>query len=306
MSSGQEVGQIFGDGAGPAAALLRSPTVIIAGIALWGMNVCLFRLFGIDYVYVLTLDLRKEEEDQHARKLKSKINKKTKTTKRDGVIHTQVPTNEEDLDRIDEQGENGETSATTGSEVEMTGLSMVTPETTEDSEESLVNISLIPDSPSSKEAKVVVSPSTNDITEVKLVGLAATLITTLYLTQYLWIQVGKQTTISAIFCFYAIVLVGILMPFPSTNWIRSACKIVFSRAGALLKPRCSCVHGKPKPVPFIDVFFADGMCSMSKVRLKKKTMKLNVIYIFCECKRHTTYTLLIIILYPHFIIQGFF
>ncbi len=280
MSSGQEVGQIFGDGAGPAAALLRSPTVIIAGIALWGMNVCLFRLFGIDYVYVLTLDLRKEEEDQHARKLKSKINKKTKTTKRDGVIHTQVPTNEEDLDRIDEQGENGETSATTGSEVEMTGLSMVTPETTEDSEESLVNISLIPDSPSSKEAKVVVSPSTNDITEVKLVGLAATLITTLYLTQYLWIQVGKQTTISAIFCFYAIVLVGILMPFPSTNWIRSACKIVFSRAGALLKPRCSCVHGKPKPVPFIDVFFADGMCSMSKVRLKKKTNEVER-YSYC-------------------------
>jgi len=64
MSSGQEVGAIFGDGAGPATALLRSPTVIIASIALWGMNVCLFRLFGIDYVYILQLDLKKEEDEK--------------------------------------------------------------------------------------------------------------------------------------------------------------------------------------------------------------------------------------------------
>ena len=62
MSSGQEVGEIFGDGAGPANALLRSPTVIIASVGLWGMNIYLFRLFGIDYAYVLTLDLIKEKE----------------------------------------------------------------------------------------------------------------------------------------------------------------------------------------------------------------------------------------------------
>eukprot|EP00985_Skeletonema_marinoi_P024489 scaffold17055_cov73-Skeletonema_marinoi.AAC.2 len=62
MSSGQEVGEIFGDGSGPAMSLLRSPTVIIAAVGLWGMNVYLFKLFKIDYVHVLTLDLIKEKE----------------------------------------------------------------------------------------------------------------------------------------------------------------------------------------------------------------------------------------------------
>ena len=42
--------------------MLRSPTVIIARIGLWGMNVYFFRLFGIDYVRVLNLDLVKERE----------------------------------------------------------------------------------------------------------------------------------------------------------------------------------------------------------------------------------------------------
>lgn len=78
MSSGQEVGAIFGDGTGPATALLRSPTVIIASIALWGMNVCLFRLFGIDYAYVLLLDVRKAEEKEK-NKVKKKIENETKS-----------------------------------------------------------------------------------------------------------------------------------------------------------------------------------------------------------------------------------
>jgi hypothetical protein len=57
MSSTQEVGEIFGEGSGPAHAMLRSPTVLIASIGLWGMNVYFFRLFGIDYVRVLKHDL---------------------------------------------------------------------------------------------------------------------------------------------------------------------------------------------------------------------------------------------------------
>ena len=63
MSSGQEVGEIFGSGTGPATALLRSPTVIIAAVGLWGMNVYLFKLFGIDYEKVLMLDLLKERRE---------------------------------------------------------------------------------------------------------------------------------------------------------------------------------------------------------------------------------------------------
>ena len=59
MSSTQEVGEIFGAGAGPAHAMLRSPTVLIASIGLWGMNIYFFRVFGIDYVKVLHHDLLK-------------------------------------------------------------------------------------------------------------------------------------------------------------------------------------------------------------------------------------------------------
>ena len=64
MSSSHEVGEIFGDGKGPATALLRSPTVIIVAVGLWGMNVYLFRLFGIDYTHVLTLDIMKEKKEE--------------------------------------------------------------------------------------------------------------------------------------------------------------------------------------------------------------------------------------------------
>lgn len=257
MSSGQEVGAIFGDGTGPAAALLRSPTVIIASVALWGMNVCLFRLFGIDYVYVLTLDLKKDEE-------KSQKKKKIKQTTMGGAAHEELSTSEpevDDLSGLDQRNNSGE--------IEMSGLSMLAKKTENSEDNNLVNVSLYADpglSPSSKETKAVVASSNYDITEVKLVGLAVILIFTLYLTSYFWIQVGRGTTIGAIFFFYFLVFVGIAVPLPSTSWIRLACRTIFARMGALVKPRCSCIHGKPKPVPFIDVFFADGMCSMSKVR----------------------------------------
>lgn len=62
MSSTQEAGEIFGAGGGPAHAMLRSPTVLIASVGLWGMNLFLFRLFRIDYVKVMKHDLLKLEE----------------------------------------------------------------------------------------------------------------------------------------------------------------------------------------------------------------------------------------------------
>ena len=51
------------------------------------------------------------------------------------------------------------------------------------------------------------------------------------------------------------------LPLQSTRCIRVAVKTVLIRALELLKPRC---YGNMKPVPFIDVFFADAMCSLSK------------------------------------------
>ena len=70
MSSTQEVGDIFGSGKGPAQAMLRSPTVIILCVGLWGMNVFFYKLFGIDYVKVLKHDLieiDKEEREKRER-----------------------------------------------------------------------------------------------------------------------------------------------------------------------------------------------------------------------------------------------
>lgn len=64
MSSTQEVGEIFGQGRGPAHAMLRSPTVLIASVGLWGMNVFFYRLFGINYIKVLQRDLRIIEETE--------------------------------------------------------------------------------------------------------------------------------------------------------------------------------------------------------------------------------------------------
>ena len=68
MSSTQEVGEIFGAGRGPAHAMLRSPTVLIASVGLWGMNVFFYRLFGINYIKVLRRDLLKIEELENPKK----------------------------------------------------------------------------------------------------------------------------------------------------------------------------------------------------------------------------------------------
>ena len=57
MSSSQEVGQIFGEGTGPAISLLCSPTVFISVIGLWGVSIWTFQTWGIAYKHVLLLDI---------------------------------------------------------------------------------------------------------------------------------------------------------------------------------------------------------------------------------------------------------
>lgn len=231
MSSGQEVGTIFGEGVGPATAILRSPTVIIATIALWGMNVCLFRIFGIDYVHVLMLDLKKEEAQNKRKRRKSSDSAAETNNKEEKEIELTPFLNEKPFNTSASDDEDSD------------GVSR--------SDESFV--------------EKMPKRQHYEITEVKLLSLSALLMITLYTTSYVWIQMFHGSTIGAIFCFYFMVMVGAILPLSSTAWIRLAFKTVLVRAGEILKPRCSCVHGKPKPVPFIDVFFADAMCSMSKV-----------------------------------------
>lgn len=216
MSSGQEVGEIFGDGTGPAQSLLRSPTVIIAAVGLWGMNVALFRLFGIDYAHVLTLDLIKEREANN---------------------------------RKDEGGkEEGGSSVCSAGGGSTQGIVSVT-SSTGSSSKIHGNIS-----------------NDSEVTASKLIIFSLSLLLLLHVSTFMWIHVIGGTTIGAIFAFYISVFAGIALPLPSTAWIRKAVVTVFHRAFELINPRCFCLQsGIPRAVPFIDVFFADAMCSLSKV-----------------------------------------
>jgi len=83
-----------------------------------------------------------------------------------------------------------------------------------------------------------------------------------------WIDVLKGGSIGAVFAFYGVVTAAIVFPLPSTRWLRKATVIILQRCFELINPRCSCVSpdpSGPRPIPFVDVFFADAMCSLSKV-----------------------------------------
>lgn len=228
MSSGQEVGTIFGDGAGPATAMLRSPTVIIASIALWGMNVCIFRLFGIDYAQVLMLDLKREE---------AKSKRKGKRKSPDHSEH------EEDI---------------TTKVVELTAF-LSSDSYSDDEETDIQTEDSFADKSQPKRLR------SYEVTEVKLLSLSAFLIIALHMSSYLWIQKFQGSTIGAVFSFYTVVAVFAILPLSSNAWIRVSFHTILVRIGAIIRPRCSCIHGKPKSIPFVDIFFADAMCSMSKV-----------------------------------------
>lgn len=234
MSSSHEVGEIFGDGKGPATALLRSPTVIIVAVGLWGMNVLLFRRFGIDYAHVLTLDLMKEKE--------------AATRKDEG----------EESDK-----EDGTTSSSNDAGSDGGIMSL---EKRHGGHTAVAGIS--PNQSHQLHNHGQSNATTNDegVTSGKLIGFSLSLLLLLHLSSVMWIDVYGGSTIGAIFAFYTAVIVGIALPLPSTAWIRTACATVFHRTFELLNPRCSCfLSGVPRAVPFIDVFFADILCSLSKV-----------------------------------------
>jgi hypothetical protein len=203
MSSTQEVGPIFGKGEGPAQALLRSPTVIILSIGLWGMNIFFFRLFKLDYVQILNLDLVKERQ----------------------ALLVSSDDASEKSSALEQQNSSGS-------------------------------------------AFSLVIPSGSRITASKCIGLSIVLLCLLHLSEYIWVDIHGGSTLGAIFIFYASVCFVFLLPLASTRWMRIATSLVFQRTFELIRPRCSCITQPvqgPRPIPFIDVFYADAMCSLSKV-----------------------------------------
>lgn len=216
MASGQEVGDIFGEGKGPATSLLRSPTVIIVAVGLWGLDVALFRMFGIDYARVLALDLIKEKE-----------------------------ANRKDAGDGSDKDEGGSELCSVGGS---------------DSSNSTVYGSRTPNNP------LAGANSDNEVTAGKLIIFSLSLLLILHLSTVMWIGVIGGSTIGAIFSFYIAVIIGITLPLSSTAWLRTAGTTVLHRTFELLNPRCFCLRsGIPRAVPFVDVFFADAMCSLSKV-----------------------------------------
>jgi hypothetical protein len=52
---------------------------------------------------------------------------------------------------------------------------------------------------------------------------------------------------------------------PSTKWLRRSFVLVLQRCVELIYPRFPSSTQFLRPIPFIDVFYADAMCSLSKV-----------------------------------------
>lgn len=185
----------------------------------WGDPIqALFRMFGIDYIHVLTFDLIKEKE----------ANRKDAGDGSDK-----------------DEGCSGSDLCSTSSGSSNNGTVC----TSHTANNPLTNVS-----------------SESDVTAGKLIVFSMSLLLILHLSTVMWIDVLGGSTIGAIFSFYAAVIIGISLPLPSTIWLRTACTTVIHRIFELMSPRCFCLgSGIPRAVPFIDVFFADAMCSLSKV-----------------------------------------
>mmetsp|Transcript_2345 Transcript_2345/g.6817 ORF Transcript_2345/g.6817 Transcript_2345/m.6817 type:complete len:614 (+) Transcript_2345:86-1927(+) len=363
MSNPQEVGEIFGSGEGFSTALLRSPTVLIASIGFWGMNIYWFRRIGIDHVRVLLLDLVKEREEQQkagggsgsasaggggilsklsrARRKRGLPTKGSGTKMDEDVAQQHHPRGDgagdaaalkgvgsadrdvsdkqsdcgdalpDDDDMLDHGGD-GHSSGTGGTarrkrvgEVEMTGLTNAadnnrdgfvaeddttltgtTPSTSASASPmgsgsdghaasgadgaatgddiGSPSKAIAPTSGDSTIAAELKAPS-HEVTSVRCFVLCAILLVLLFSTNYVWLNLLGGGTVGAVFAFYALVSILILTPLPSTRWIRVATMTVLRRVAELVNPRCFCLTGDLRPVPFIDVFVADAMCSLSKV-----------------------------------------
>ena len=305
MSSGQEVGDIFGAGAGFATALLRSPVVIIASIGFWGMNISLFRRIGIDYVRVLLHDMKKERKEKAAILA---LSRRRRSDARDGAVGGANDNNyvgpddgvriglspsegdvevdgvtppSKDLDISDKQSDCGDEPPMTrldddvgperehqrrrgilgNSDMEMVSLA--------EAGKSNTSPESFQDEGRNGKARAVKEfdpePLGYEVTARRCIYLCICLFILLPLTNFVWIVVFGGGTIGAIFAFYALVGIGIAAPLPSTRWMRFAFMTVIHRAAELLNPRWSCLGGELRPIPFVDVFFADAMCSLSKL-----------------------------------------
>jgi EXS family len=281
MSGTQEVGEIFGAGRGASNAMLRSPTVLIASVGLWGMNIYLFKLFSIDYVKVLNHDIIKLEEqmdrnDQQQDPVSSRYRNVGGWAAR--VCSICSSNNEYELAETEMSSQNMD-STKSGSMLQEAHASGAD---SGDEEHAVM------DGPLNHHPQHHLLHENDhlrwseEITAGRLIGLSITLLVLLHGTYTIWLDVLGGEQIGAVFAFYGAVTMAILFPLPSTRWLRKSAVLTLQRAYELIRVRHPCASSLlqrrittsdddknavkvPRPIPFIDVFFADAMCSLSKV-----------------------------------------
>jgi EXS family len=338
MSSTQEVGNLFF--VGPAHAMLRSPTVLIASVGLWGMNVYFYRLFGIDYIKVLKHDLIKlKQQDvqmQQQQQQQQQQDAYSSTSNGGSAQKSIMPAStmrHKNSNHIELTGVNAGASSDNDtmqstadyycgdnvSDVMMDddSISSLVSLDKKDSDDGSTTITLLPKSsivtsgavsPSAAAAIHAAPPSSSSsssptvsahaaataaasITWERLVGLSMTLLFLLHFSYYWWIDTLGGGLLGAVYFFYSIVVLLVVLPLHCTTWLRRAVHIVLYRSLELINPRWHCLKSKnasnsnssitssstaaltstsaavyiPRSIPFVDVFFADAMCSLSKV-----------------------------------------
>jgi hypothetical protein len=295
MSSTQEVGDIFGAGKGPAQAMLRSPTVLIVAVGLWGMNVFFFKLFGIDYRYVLTYDLvqmeleeerqRREQREKkdiidsdnnHSDKNHSSHGGGSMTTSSIPLPLPAPPSSSMSLPDIG-SSISAAVGGSTGGAMDLekqkqrgTPNSEATDETATTTATDITTLTNASHS-AAIELQQLQQPEQYgmSITWFKLVIFSVVLLFLLHFTTHFWMDHLGRSSIGAVFSFYGAVVVYIFLPLQSNQWLRRAFVMVVQRSFELINPRCSCIflepNAIPRKIPFVDVFYADAMCSLSKV-----------------------------------------
>ena len=246
MSSAQEVGQIFATAEsphGPATALLRSPMVIILSIGLWAMNVYLFDLFGIDYKRVL------------------KVQPSSSASEASLIANNSIHTNA--LNASSSNGNGGETSSVVVCSNDMKKVA------SKRSLDQAINDDLEQFASSSSKDKdkdplsnVVNGELDKDVTAGKLFFLCFMLLILLHFSTEAMLHLCGGNSFEAIVTFYFMCTITFMVPKTRPDWLLTAVVFVFDRIKVLLTPRWREV---PRKTPFLDVFFADAMCSMSKV-----------------------------------------
>ena len=283
MSSTQEVGDIFGQGRGSAQAMLRSPTVLILCIGLWGMNLFFYRLFGIDYRYILNYDLVEieKEEKEKAEASGSGTNNRSGSPRKKRTRGANEMNNEpssqttHDLElmessNVKNNGINRRSNSPTSPIKSPVGK--ITRSTINISQQKLdENPQLVPQlSSSQQQQQQQVVDAGSSVLWYKLVLFSVVLLFLLHTSTHYWMDHLRRSSIGAVFFFYLLMVLYIFLPLQQNAWLRRSFGIVLRRIWALVQPRCSCIKLAgtdivPRRVPFVDVFFADAMCSLSKV-----------------------------------------